>query len=156
LNDLQKNSMPKRKAIKELTLLQIETVAHSLAQEMFKWDEPIPPFVTRFPDKLESCLKTPFQKFDGKSLYRGIQGKGAILFYLMVKNHPFQNGNKRVAVMTLFYFFYKNSRWMNVSNEELYEFAREVAKSDPLDRDRVMQRIRDFIRKNINNSVDKD
>jgi len=135
--------------IKEVSLAQVQDVAHSLAQKLMEWGEPIPPFDTRFPERLESCLKTPFQRYDGKSLYRGLVGKGAILFYLMVKNHPFQNGNKRVAIMTLLYFLYRNGRWINVANNTLYEFANHVAESDPRVRQKIMVKIRTFIRRNM-------
>ena len=144
--------MQVRKTIQRISVLQVETVAHYLAREMFDYAEPIPDFVTRFPQKLESCLSTPFQKFGGKSLYPGLVGKGAVLFYLMVKNHPFQNGNKRVAVMTLIYFLAKNGKWLEVTNDELYMFAKQVAISDPVDRLSVMLAIRKFIRTNIQDS----
>ncbi|MEK7133776.1 MAG: type II toxin-antitoxin system death-on-curing family toxin [Patescibacteria group bacterium] len=136
-----------RSTLVEISVRQIETVAHALAQELMEWGEPIPAFNTRFPDRLESCLKTPFQKFSGKSLYRGHVGKGAILFYLMIKNHPFQNGNKRVAVMTLLYFLYRNGWWIAVDNDDLYLFANEVAKSPPENNRKEIRRIRSFIRK---------
>lgn len=55
-----------RFTIKPITISQVETVAHSLAQELMLWGEPIPPFDTRFPDRLESCLKTPFQNGKAK------------------------------------------------------------------------------------------
>ena len=139
--------MARNAAIQEITIAQVKTVAHALAQELMQWDEPIPPFETRFPDRLESCLRTPFQRFSGKSLYRGLSGKGAILFYFMIKNHPFQNGNKRVAIMTLLYFLSRNDWWLNVNNEVLYEFANEVAASDPVDKNIVVRKIRTFIRK---------
>ncbi|MFZ2886580.1 MAG: type II toxin-antitoxin system death-on-curing family toxin [Minisyncoccia bacterium] len=139
--------MARRRTIKIITLVQIENVAHSLAQELMSWDEPIPAFNTRFPDRLESCLKTPFQKFGQRALYRGLVGKGAILFYLIIKNHPFQNGNKRVAVMTLLYFLSRNDWWLSVSPETLYVFAIEVAESDPKDREKMMIKIRNFIRR---------
>lgn len=138
-----------RKTIQQLTLLQVQTVAHELACELFDYAEPIPAFVTRFPNRLESCLSTPFQKWGGKSLYMGIVGKSAILFYLMIKNHPFQNGNKRVAVMTLLYFLHINGRWMKVSNDQLYLFAKQVATSEPANREVVMEAVRAFIRENI-------
>lgn len=141
--------MAVRKTIQRISIIHVETMGHYFAREMFDLAEPIPDFVTRFPDKLESCLNTPFQKFAGKSLYAGLAGKGAVLFYLLVKNHPFQNGNKRIAVMTLIYFLSKNGRWLQVSNDKLYEFAREVAISDPRDRASVMKKIRSFIRGNI-------
>jgi len=141
--------MAKGKSVQRLTILQIENVAHYLACEMFNYSEPIPDFITRFPHKLESCLNTPFQKWSGRSLYAGVVGKGTVLFYFMIKNHPFQNGNKRIAVMTLLYFLYRNDKWLKVTNDELYEFAREVAKSDPIDREAVVKHIRFFIRTNM-------
>lgn len=139
--------MARTSAIRELTVTQIENVAHSLAQRLMEWGEPIPPFDTRYPEVLESCLRTPFLKFDKKGLYRGLVGKGAILFYLMVKNHPFQNGNKRVAVMTLLYFLHEHGWWLNVSNDVFYEFANRIAKSPSDANKKEVRRIRSFIRK---------
>lgn len=79
------------KALATLTVAEVEYLAHKLAQEHLTFNEPIPDFSTRFPGKLESCLAMPFQKFSRKSLYQGLLGKAAMMFYLMVKNHPFQN-----------------------------------------------------------------
>jgi death-on-curing family protein len=71
--------------------------------------------------------------------------KAAMLFYLLIKNHPFQNGNKRVAVVTLIYFLDKNGRAFDVNNKLLYEFSREIAASDAKDKDLVVSNIRNFI-----------
>lgn len=114
-----------------------------------EWNEPIPDFETRFPEKLESCIETPFQTFDRKSLYKGLVGKSSILFYLMVKNHPFQNGNKRVAVTTLLFFLIQNGKWLSTSHEGIYKFACEVAESKPEERSNIMNLINSFIEKNI-------
>ncbi len=113
-----------------LTIPEVEYVAHLLARELMSWDEPIPDFNTRYPNSLESCLAVPFQRFAGQVAYRGIVSKAAMLFYLMVKNHPFQNGNKRIAMTTLLYFLYKNNKWLKVDNQELYNFAKWVAASN--------------------------
>ena len=86
---------------KRITVKEIEYVAFSFAQKLLTFNEPIPEFGTRFPNILESCIDTPFMQFNRKDLYRGLIGKSSALFYLMIKNHPFQNGNKRIAVMTL-------------------------------------------------------
>lgn len=114
-----------------LTIAEVEFVAFRLAKETMSWDEKIPDFSLRYPGKLESCLATPFQRFAGRNLYRGFVGKAAILFYLMVKNHPFENGNKRIAMTTLFYFLHENKKWLRVDNRELYNFAKWVAESNP-------------------------
>ncbi len=130
--------------IKTLSIAEVEYTAFKLAKELMTYNEPIPDFTTRFPNILESCLAVPFQEFSRKPLYKRIVGKGAILFYLMIKNHPFQNGNKRIAMTTLFYFLYKNKKWLKVDNRELYNFAVWVAESNPKLKKETVQAIETF------------
>lgn len=137
--------------MRQITLKEIEYTAFQLAQKTLKWNEPIPPFETRQPNLLESCLATPFQRFSGKKLYKGLISKAAVLFYLMIKNHPFQNGNKRIAVTTLFMFLYLNKKWLEVDNQILYNFAVWVAESPPDLGEETRMAIEKFIRKNIVN-----
>lgn len=132
--------------MKKLTLAEIEYGAHYLAKKLMTRNEPIPDFNTRVPFILESCLTMPFQSFGGKHLYKTLEKKAAILFYLMIKNHPFQNGNKRVAVTTLFYFLYKNGRWLHVDNKELYNFSVWIAESNARVKDATVQAIEKFIK----------
>lgn len=115
--------------IKQISIELIELVAHQLAIETMSWDESIPAFDSRFLNKLESCIITPFQKFNKLLLYKGLTGKAAILFYLLIKNHPFQNGNKRIAVTTLLIFLYLNNKWLSIDNTQLYKLALFVAES---------------------------
>lgn len=135
--------------IKPLTIKEVELIAHTLAKKIMEWNEPIPDFETRFPNRLESCLLVPFQTFGKKPLYLGLSGKAAILFYLMIKNHPFQNGNKRIAVTTLFVFLSNHGKWLKVSNQELYNFAVWVAESPPQFKDEVESAINKFIKTNL-------
>ena len=115
--------------IKNISIEEIKFIAHRLARNTMGWDEPIPEFGTRFPNILESCIDTPFMQFDRKDLYRGLIGKSSALFYFMIKNHPFQNGNKRIAVMTLLYLFHKNEKWLKISNQDLYIFAKNILRT---------------------------
>jgi death-on-curing family protein len=117
--------------MRPLTLSEVEYVAYILAKKLMTWNEPIPEFGSRFPNILESCLVVPFQSFSGRSAYKGLVGKAAILFYLLIKNHPFQNGNKRIAMTTLLYFLYKNKKWIKVDNQEFYNFSKWIAESNP-------------------------
>ena len=135
--------------LKFLTIDKIEYLAHRLAVNTMEWDEPIPAFETRYSNVLESCIATPFQKFERKSLYIGIDGKGAVLFYLLIKNHPFQNGNKRLAVASLLVFLYMNNKWLSVDNKELYNLAVWVAESPPLAKDQVVIFISKFIKRHL-------
>jgi death-on-curing family protein len=132
--------------VQRLNLKEVEFVAHELAKRLLAWDEPIPEFGSRFPNVLESCLVVPFQTFARKKLYRGLIKQAAMLFYLMIKNHPFKNGNKRIAMTTLFYFLHKNKKWIRVDNQELYNFARWVAESNPKLKDETVAAAEKFIK----------
>lgn len=139
----------------KITFAEIEYVAFRLAQKNLTFDEPIPDFSTRFPGSLESCLAVPFQRFGGKSPYPTFIAKAAILFYLMIKNHPFQNGNKRVAMMTLFVFLYNNSKWIAVDEKELYNFTVWVAQSPPSVKNATVAAIETFLKKYMTNLQDR-
>jgi len=112
-----------------LGVKEVEHIAFKIAKAKLEYNEPIPDFTTRFPNVLESCLLVPFQTFEKKNLYKGLTAKAAILFYLLVKNHPFQNGNKRIAITTLFVLLSKNGKWLKIGNQEFYNFAVWVAQS---------------------------
>lgn len=132
--------------IKILRLAEVEYVAFRIAQKYMGYNEPIPEFSSRYPRILESCLATPFQKFDKKELYRGLENKAAILFYLLIKNHHFQNGNKRIAMTSLMVFLYKNNKWLKVDDQELYNFAVWVASSPSRAKEETVQAIKNFVK----------
>lgn len=132
--------------MKIITIAEVEYLAFRLAKELLTYDEPIPDFSTRFPNILESCLLTPFQSFEKKDLYRGLIPKASILFYLIIKNHPFQNGNKRIAMTTLFTFLYLNKKWIKVDSQELYNFAIWVAQSPPRLKDETVKAVEKFVK----------
>jgi len=137
--------------LNKITITETEYVAFYLAKKFMEWDEPIPDFSTRFPNILESCLATPFSSFGGKSAYQGITGKAAMLFYLMIKNHPFKNGNKRIAMTTLMYFLHKNKQWLKVDEKEFYNFAKWVAESNPKVKIETVKATEKFIKTYIKN-----
>jgi len=60
-----------------------------------------------------------FSKIDKKLLYHGLIGKAAILFYLLIKNHPFKNGNKRIAITTVLVFLSINKKWLKVDEKRI-------------------------------------
>ena len=132
--------------IKGVNIGEVEEIVFLLVKERMIYDESVPDFETRFPNILESCLLVPFQKFEEKVLYRGLLKKAAMMFYLMIKNHPFQNGNKRVAMMTLFYFLYKNGKWLEVDTKKLYNFAIWVAESPAELKDETVMAAEKFIK----------
>lgn len=135
--------------MKPITIKEVELLAFELARKHMEWDEPIPDFSTLFPGILESCLANAFQTYAKRDLYPTFVDKAAIIFYQMVKNHPFINGNKRIAVTTLLTFLYLNDRWISVSNQQMYQLAVWVAESQPELKNGVVLAIKDFLKKNL-------
>lgn len=135
--------------MQRLTVSDVEFVAFLLAQKLLAFDEPIPDFSARYPNILESCLAVPFQRFYGQPAYRTLVAKAAILFYLMIKNHPFQNGNKRIAITTLMVFLLQNHKWLAPDLDLLYRFTVWVAQSKPQEKDFVLGAIRNLLESHI-------
>src|SRR6266705_2508980 len=110
---------------KWVTVEHVREVCFEVARS-WPWhgQEPIPPFNTRYPGKLEACLAAPQQTFAGALLYPTLTDQAAILFYLLNKDHPFLNGNKRIAFTVLLLFLYFNDKYIDVPDlEYLYNFA---------------------------------
>ena len=135
--------------MKRLTVKEVEYIAFRLAREILSFNEPIPDFLTRFPNILESCLACPFTTFSGKSSYPSLFDKAGILFYLLVKNHPFQNGNKRIAMTTLLVFLYKNNKWLNIDTQELYNLTMWIAQSPAKYKEETIKAIHKFLKTSI-------
>ena len=57
----------------------------------------------------KSSIGQIYQTFDGIDLYPSVEEKAATLLYLVIKNHSFSDGNKRIAA-TLFLWFMENNR----------------------------------------------
>lgn len=116
--------------MQQITLEEAEYVAHSLVKQMMDYSEPMGDFATRYPNKLESCLAQPFAGYKGGEFYPTLLNKAVVLFYLVIKNHPFENGNKRMAVMLMLYFLFKHGKFTSIDPDSLYELALIVAQGD--------------------------
>ncbi len=132
--------------MKNITIKEVEEVAFTIAQQALAFDEPIPGFSTRFSNKLESCIAMPFMKYGGKDLYSGLLGKAAILLYLLIKNHPFQNGNKRVALTTTLIFLRKNGKWIQTTDDKFYNLLIWIAGSPSESKEATVEGIKEFLK----------
>ena len=56
----------------------------------------------------KSSIGQIYQTFGGEELYPSVEEKAAMLLYLVVKNHSFSDGNKRIAAMLFLWFMEKN------------------------------------------------
>lgn len=60
-------------------------------------------------DSFKSSIATINQTFDGKELYASIEEKASNLLYFVVKNHSFNDGNKRIAAWLFVWYLNKNN-----------------------------------------------
>ncbi|MDZ7269571.1 MAG: type II toxin-antitoxin system death-on-curing family toxin [candidate division KSB1 bacterium] len=89
--------------------------------------------------KLEASIAAPIQNVFGTELYPDLWSKAAVLFFLLIKNHPFTDGNKRTALYALLRFLEVNGFTISgISNDELYQFTIDVA-SSLLNQDKIVE-----------------
>jgi death-on-curing family protein len=67
----------------------------------------------------ESAISQIKQSFGNKDLYPTIEEKAAMLLYLVVKNHAFVDGNKRIAAACFLLFLEKNGLLYNINEEPI-------------------------------------
>lgn len=107
----------------------LRKVCHRLAEEVFDTSEPMPPFDDHNDASLDAVLVSPSQSMGGTDLYPSIEKKAAVLFYGLIKRHPFGNGNKRMAAASLVLFLFLNDYYFEVSRQGFRDKTIEVAKS---------------------------
>ncbi len=105
-------------------------------------------------NSLKSSIETIYQTFDGKDLYPSIEEKAANLLYLIVKNHPFTDGNKRIAAFIFLYFLEKNRLLFTktgdkrIADNALVALTLMIAVSKPEEKDTMIKVVVNLINKN--------
>lgn len=99
--------------------------------------------------KLESSIVQPFQQIGGQDLYPTLVSKASMLYYFCIKNHPFEDGNKRMAIFALIIYLAKNGYWLETTNEELFDVTVYTAASSMKDKDETVKRIEEFVQDSI-------
>lgn len=89
----------------------------------------------------KSSIAVIDQTFDGKELYPTLEEKAANLLYLVVKNHSFTDGNKRIAAWLFVWylhqnkFLYSEEKGKKISNSTLVAVTLMIAESSPSEKD---------------------
>ena len=102
-------------------------------------------------DGLQSVVATIYQSFAGQDLYPTLEEKAANLLYLVVKDHPLADGNKRSAAALFVEFLDRNAALYQadgvarVSNNALAAITLMVAMSSPQEKDLMVALIQRMI-----------
>lgn len=78
---------------------------------------------------LDMAVNQPQQEVFGEALYPTIHDKAAILAINLAKRHPFQNGNKRTALVAMLTFFMMNGYTTKFTQEEAVQFILNITTS---------------------------
>jgi death-on-curing protein len=76
---------------------------------------------------LESAVQGCYQSFDGDDLYPTTVEKAARMAYSICKNHPFIDGNKRVAVTSMLVLLHMNDIFLRYKQQELVSLGLGIA-----------------------------
>lgn len=99
---------------------------------------------------LESIIGNIYQSFDGQDIYKSIEEKGANFLYLIVKNHVFADGNKRIAATLFIYFLnfydilYKDGK-QTIDNNTLTALTLLIAESNPKEKEVIVDLVMNFL-----------
>jgi death-on-curing family protein len=105
----------------------VEYIHDEMVQQFWPGTETIGARGVKDRGLLESAVGRPFQSGFGQDIYPTVVDKAAALFHSLVANHPFHDGNKRTAVVSLQHFLLANGFQPSLSNQELYEIAKSTA-----------------------------
>jgi death-on-curing family protein len=100
---------------------------------------------------LAGIIGSIYQTFAGKELYPTIEEKASHLLYFIIKDHPFSDGNKRIAAFLFIVFLAKNNYLLRKNGEKkindntLVAVALLIAESNPKQKDLLVKLVMNFL-----------
>lgn len=88
-------------------------------------------------DEFEGILRTIYQTYDGEEVYPTVAEKAANLLYFIIKDHPFFDGNKRIAALMFVAYLAMNEAQLTkkgelkISDRALVAMTLMIAESEP-------------------------
>ena len=99
---------------------------------------------------LKAIIGNIYGSFDGIDLYPTIEEKAANFLYLIIKNHVFIDGNKRIGAILFIYFldFYNilyTDNGQIIDNNMLVAITLLIAQSNPKEKDILIDLVMNFL-----------
>lgn len=121
-----------RRRIRYLALKDLDTLAYELAHDLFaEWLGPMPVLQVLGGSQglgvIEGILSLPRQTAYRRPAYPSVFDKAAVVFRSMTLNHPFVDGNKRMAVAATLAFLAMNDWIVVATDDEIVHLALGVA-----------------------------
>lgn len=99
---------------------------------------------------LESIINNIYQTFDNCDVYKSIEEKASNFLYMIIKNHVFIDGNKRIAATLFIYFLhsydilYRNDKQV-IDNNTLAALTLLIAESNPKEKEIIIDLVMNFL-----------
>ena len=99
---------------------------------------------------LQAIIGNIYQTFDGNDVYKSIEEKASNFLYMIVKNHVFIDGNKRIAATLFIYFLnyynilYKDDKQV-IDNNTLTALTILIAESNPKEKEVIIDLVMNFL-----------
>lgn len=78
-------------------------------------------------EKLVQCLEIPKQVFFGTEIHSSVEKKAAAYLYYLTVFHPFVDGNKRTAFLSMYVFLIKNGYSFQSEQEDIVDLTLSIA-----------------------------
>lgn len=75
---------------------------------------------------IHSAIERPKATFAGKNLYPTIWLQAAAMIQSLIRNHPFNDGNKRTGYFSTLRFLYLNGYDLTVSDKDIIDFTLSI------------------------------
>ncbi len=110
-----------------LTIDEVLILHNALVKDFERSGDPISPAGPRDIALLQSALSRPRTSLGAKEKYSSVEEKASALLHSLIMNHPFYNGNKRTALVSMLVFLDKNDRAIRVNDDEIFDFILSIA-----------------------------
>ncbi len=144
LESYDEDKLPKSGATKKTVKIQAEELYQAVKEfknELIKEKQATDLFAQEKKSKnLEGILGNVMQKAFGREMYPSVEEKAAHLLYFVVKNHPFNDGNKRTGAFAFVWFLQKAGIEFKgeITSAVLTALTLLIAESKPKDKDRMI------------------
>ena len=125
--DYELREIGHRKDIRYIEYEEIKKFHFALVDDFKKQEDPIDPAGIRVEGLLKSAVFRQHTSLAHKLKYPTVEMAAAALVHSLIHNHPFHNGNKRTALVTLLVFLDENGLMIFCDEKELFKFILLVA-----------------------------
>ena len=130
---------------------EVKNIISALKNNLIDKNEASMFFGNEKANELDGIIGNLYQTFGGVELYESIEDKATHLLYLIIKDHPFTDGNKRVASFLFVYFLdkcdylYKENGEKKINDNALTTLTLLIASSNPNEKNVLVKLVKHLL-----------